>query len=53
MAQHGKVLGSLFGANPTVVFSKQDIKDPMERIFHPPMFPYGLNCVASQGSDVK
>jgi hypothetical protein len=29
-------------ANATIVLTKADIEDPMERIFHTPVFPHSL-----------
>ena len=42
MAQDRHILCAMALANATVVFAKADLEDPMERIFHAPVFPYGL-----------
>ena len=42
MTQHGKVLGPVSGAQPTLIFAKGDVECPMELVLNPPVFAHGL-----------
>ena len=42
MAQDRHILGAMALTNAAIVFTNADIEDPMERIFHAPVFPHGL-----------
>ena len=42
MAQDRHILCAIVFANAPIVFTKADIEDPKERLFHAPVFPHGL-----------
>jgi hypothetical protein len=45
MACYRKVLCALLLANPAIIFSQRHIKDPMQRLFYPPMLAHGLGTL--------
>jgi hypothetical protein len=42
MAQDRHILCAVLLANATIVFTKADIEDPLERICHAPVLPHSL-----------
>src|SRR5262249_48053666 len=56
VAQHGKVLGTVVLAEPTLIFPKGDIERPMEPVLNAPVVAHGagkLLCVRFQASEVE
>jgi len=51
VAEHGKVLGPVPGAQPTMIFPKGYIKGPMELVLNPPVFTHGLGKLRGLGRE--